>query len=270
MRLSLTGGLIGGLFATAVAFALTAPSAALAQGGPQTVATVNGKEIPKIRADVLVREQAQQGRQDSPQMRDMVKNELINRELISQEAERRGVGKNPEIQQQMELARQQVLLRAFLSEFARTNPVTDDQVKAEFEKAKGQMGGTEYKARHILVETEDEAKGILTRLKKGDKFDELAKLSKDPGSKDSGGDLGWATPATFVKPFADALASLKKGETTANAVQTQFGWHVIRLDDSRAVQHPPLDQLKPQITQKLQGQMLEKLVAELRTKAKIQ
>jgi peptidyl-prolyl cis-trans isomerase C len=266
MRSALPLSVKFGLTATALALApaLAAPVFA------QTVATVNGKEIPKSRADVLVREQSQQGRQDSPQMREMVKNELINRELIAQEAERRGMTKTPDVQQQMELARQQVVLRAFLQDFARTNQVTDDAIKAEYEKAKTQMGGTEYKARHILVKTEDEAKGILTRLKKGDKFDELAKLSEDPGSKGNGGDLGWSTPATFVKPFADAMAALKKGDTVAAPVQTQFGWHVIRLDDTRTAQAPGFDQVKPQIQQRLQAQQLEKFVADLRAKAKIQ
>jgi peptidyl-prolyl cis-trans isomerase C len=252
--------------AALVALALAFPVAAQ---DANKVATVNGKDIPKARADLLARQASQQGQADSPQLRQQIREELVNRELLSQEAERRGVGKTGEIREQLELARQQVVIQAFLQDWAKTNPVTDEQLRGEYEKIKAQMGGNEYKARHILVETEAEAKDIAAKLKKGEKFEELAKASKDPGSKENGGDLGWNTPQTFVKPFSDTMVKLKKGET-AEPVQTQFGWHVIRLDDTRAVKHPPFDEVKPQVTQRLQRQMLEKLVADLRAKAKIQ
>lgn len=236
----------------------------------EKIATVNGRDIPKSRLDMMVRERASQGTADSPQLREQVKNDLIGRELLVQEAERRGLAKNADIQQQMELARQQVLLRAFLADWTRSNPVSEDAQKAEYERIKSQMGVNEFKARHILVGSEAEARDILAKLKKGDKFEDLAKASQDEGSRGAGGDLGWATPATFVKPFADALGKLKKGETTADPVQTNYGWHVIRLDDLRAAKHPPFDEVKQQMFQRLQQQQIEKFVAELRTKAKIQ
>lgn len=239
-------------------------------GANGKIATVNGKEIPKSRADILVREQTQQGRADSPQLREAIRDELINREILAQEAERRGITKMSDVQQQLELARQQVVLRAFLQDWAKKNPVTDDQLKAEYERVKSAVTGNEYKASHILVEKEDEAKDIIVKLKKGEKFEALAKLSKDPGSKDKGGDLGWNTPQTFVPPFSEALVKLEKGKLTETPVQTQFGWHVIRLDDTRPVKVPPFEEVKPQVTQRLQQQSLEKLVQELRAKSKIQ
>lgn len=256
---------LAGAALVGLAFAL--PVAAQDAG---KIATVNGKDIPKSRADLLARQASQQGQQDSPQLRNQIREELVNRELLAQEADRRGVGKSGEIKEQLELARQQVIIQAFLQDWAKTNPVTDEQLRGEYEKIKSQMGGNEYKARHILVESEAEAKDITAKLKKGEKFEELAKLSKDPGSKENGGDLGWNTPQTFVKPFSEAMQKLKKGETTDAPVQTQFGWHVIRLEDTRPVKHPPFDEVKPQVTQRLQRQMLEKLVADLRAKAKIQ
>ena len=242
---------------------------ALAPDPNGKVATVNGKDIPQARATLLVRERTAQGQPDSPQLRTQVKDELINREIIIQEAERRGMLKNADVQQQIEVARQQVILRTFLQDWQKNNPIGDDQLKAEYEKIKASMSGNEFKASHILVEKEDEAKDIIAKLKKGGKFAELAKASKDPGSKDNGGDLGWNTAQTFVKPFADAMSKLKKGETTGEPVQTQFGYHVIRLEDTRSAQHPPFDEVKQQMQQRLHQQQLEKLVAELRAKAKI-
>lgn len=258
------------LSATAALMLAGALSLPVSAQQSEKVATVNGREIPKARVDFMVRESTAKGGADSPQLREQIKNDLINREVVVQEAERRGVAKNADVLQQVELARQQVILRAYLQDWSRSNPVTDDALKSEYERLKGQMGGNEYKAQHILLASEAEAKDVLARLKKGEKFDELAKLSKDEGSKANGGDLGWSTPATYVKPFADALGKLKKGETTEQPVQSQFGWHVIRLDDQRAAKHPPFDEVKQQMQQRVQQLQLDKLLADLRAKAKIQ
>lgn len=254
---------------TPIALALLVGTSVIAQDAGK-VATVNGKDIPQSRANLLVRERTMQGVPDSPQLREQVKDELINREVVVQEAERRGLAKSPEVQQQLEIARQQVLLRAFLSDWQKSNPIPDDALRAEYEKVKGSQPSSEYKASHILVETEAEAKDIIAKLKKGAKFPELAKASKDPGSKDSGGDLGWNTAQTFVKEFSEAMVKLKKGEVTPEPVKTQFGFHVIRLEDTRAAKFPAFDEVKPQVQQKLQQDRIEKLVAELRSKAKIQ
>ena len=237
---------------------------------PAAVATVNGVAIPTARADALLQSQLAQGQQDSEQLRTAIRNDLINREMLSQASRKKGFDKKPDVQAQFELARQGILVNAYLQDFVATHPVKDDAVKSEYEAIVKTMGSKEYKARHILVEKEDEAKSIVARLQKGEKFEELAKQSKDPGNKDRGGDLGWAAPSGYVKPFADALVALEKGKFSATPVRTEFGWHVIQLDDVRDLKHPPLDEVKPQIQQRLQQQSLEKHIAELRAKTKVE
>lgn len=253
---------------TAAPAAKAAPAAAPAASNK--VATVNGVAIPKSRVDAIVKERAQQGMPDNEEMRKAIRDELINREIIVQEANRRGLTKNADMQSQIDMARQAVVVRAFLQDFVKAHPVTDEVIKAEYEKVKGQMGSKEYKARHILVEKEAEAKDIVAKIKKGEKFEELAKASKDPGSKDKGGDLDWNTPASYVKEFSDALTKLEKGKYTEVPVKSQFGFHVIQLDDVRDVKFPGLDEVKAGLQQRLQQQQLEKAVADLRAKAKVE
>jgi peptidyl-prolyl cis-trans isomerase C len=195
-----------------------------------------------------------------------VREELVTREMLAQEAQKKGFDKRTEVQ----LSQQQVLISAYLNDYARSHPASDDAVKKQYDAFRAAAGDKEYKARHILVEKEDEAKDIIARLKKGEKFEDLAKQSKDPGSKDKGGDLDWATPNNYVKPFADALVKLEKGKYTEAPVQSQFGWHVIRLDDTRQFTPPSLDDVKPQIVQNLQGQIVRQHVMELRQKAKVE
>ena len=254
--------------APATPAAKAAPAAAPAASNK--VATVNGVAIPKSRVDAIVKERAQQGMPDNEEMRKAIRDELINREIIVQEANRRGLTKNADMQSQIDMARQAVVVRAFLQDFVKAHPVTDEVIKAEYEKVKGQMGSKEYKARHILVEKEAEAKDIVAKIKKGEKFEELAKVSMDPGSKDKGGDLDWNTPASYVKEFSDALTKLEKGKYTEVPVKSQFGFHVIQLDDVRDVKFPGLDEVKAGLQQRLQQQQLEKAVADLRAKAKVE
>ena len=235
----------------------------------QNVATVNGTAIPQSRADLLVTEQKSQGAPDSEQLRAAVKEELIRREVLSQEARKKSLDKSAAVQAQMDMARQAVLIRAYLQDFVKAHPVSDADVKAEYDKIKSQLGDKEYKARHILVEKEEEAKAIIAKLDKGEKIDDLAKQSKDPGSKDKGGDLGWANPASFVKPFADALSKLEKGKYTTTPVKTDFGYHVIKLEDSRRLKAPAFDEVKGQLKQRLEQQRVEKHIAELRSKAAV-
>ena len=167
----------------------------------------------------------------------------------------------------MDLASQTVLVRAYVSDWIRKNPVPEADLKKEYEAIKGQIGDKEYKVRHILVEKEDDAKAIITELQKGAKFDELAKArSKDPGSKDKGGDLDWNAPANFVKPVGDAMKSTAKGKFTPQPVQTQFGWHVIEVEDVRDAKVPGFDEVKPQLQQRLQAQWLDKYFKDLRAK----
>ncbi len=235
------------------------------------VATVNGTAIPRARLDYLMRQQAQRGAPDNEQTRAAVREELINRELVAQEAARTGTAKNRDVQLQLEIARQEVLVGAYLNEYLRTHPVTDADVQKEYDRARGQTGATEYRARHILVESEEEAKRLIAELKKGGKFEELArKSSKDEGTRERGGDLDWSVPAAFDKAFADALVKLQKGQITTEPVQSRFGFHVIQLEDQRAVSFPPLAQVKPQIQQRLARQKVETLIRDLRAKAKVE
>jgi peptidyl-prolyl cis-trans isomerase C len=236
----------------------------------QNLAVVNGKPVPSSRADVMIKQLATQGQQDSPQLRAMVKEELINREVLMQEADKRGVTNSPEVKNQVEIARQSIAIRALVQDYLKKNPVSDAEIKAEYDKFKAQAGDKEYHARHILVEKEDDAKAIIAKLKSGAKFEDLAKQSKDPGSAANGGDLDWASPASFVKPFSDAMVALKKGEFTTTPVKTQYGYHVIKLDDVRAAKIPTLEEVKPQIAESLQQKKLQAFQQELRSKAKIQ
>ena len=252
---------------TLVAAALLAFASA---ASAQNAAIVNGKPIPKARVDEFVQALAAQGRPDSPELRQAVREELIARELFAQEAERKGLTRSPEIARQLEQMRQDLLIRAVIQDHLRKNPVTDKDLQAEYDKLKGQGGDKEYKARHILVEKEDEAKKIIDQLKKGAKFEDLAKQSKDTGSAANGGDLDWNTPGTFVKPFADAMAGLEKGKTTESPVQTQFGWHVIRLDDVREAKAPPLEAVKQQLQQELERRRVTDLQKGLRAKARVE
>jgi peptidyl-prolyl cis-trans isomerase C len=252
-----------------LAAALTLATAAHAQGG--AVAKVNGVTIPQSRADILIKEMTGQGRPDTPEMRDSIKQELINREIVAQEAVKKGLDKRPEVLTQINLQRQAVLINAYLQDYLKAHPVTDDEVKKEYERVKASAGAREYKVRHILVETEDEAKQITAQLNKGANFEKLAgEKSKDQGSKDRGGDLDWATPARYVPAFGQAITKLKKGQLTDAPVQTQFGWHVIRLDDERPSKFPPLEEVKPQIEQQLRQQTVNKAFTDLRAKAKVE
>jgi peptidyl-prolyl cis-trans isomerase C len=251
-----------------VVFALTtlAGSAVLAQN----VAVVNNRPIPKAREDAWVKQLQQQGQQDTPELRKMVKEELIRREVFLQEAQKRALAEKPEVKFQLDVQRQNTLIQALMRDELQKNPVNDAQVQAEYDKQKEKAGGKEYRARHILVEKEDDAKAIVDQLKKGGKFEELAKKSKDPGSAANGGDLDWAGPDAYVKPFSEAMVKLEKGKFTETPVQTQFGWHVIRLDDIRDTQFPPLAQVRGQIQEALQQQRVQAFVETLRKNAKVQ
>jgi peptidyl-prolyl cis-trans isomerase C len=237
----------------------------------QNVAIVNGKAVPKARVDALAAQLAKSGRPVSVEMQGQLKDEVIAREVFMQEAQKRGLDATDDFKSQMELARQTLLIRELFADHQKANPVTDADIKAEYDKFVAANGGKEYRARHILVEKEDEAKAIIASLKKGGKFDEIAKKqSKDPGSGANGGDLDWANAASYVPEFSGALIKLNKGQLTQEPVKSQFGYHVIRLDDVREAQLPKLDEVKPQIAQQLQQQKLAKFQEELRGKAKIE
>jgi peptidyl-prolyl cis-trans isomerase C len=256
----------------ALVVALSLPGVALAQAGAASakIATVNGTAIPKNRVDAIVHAQEEQGQKDTPELRAAIRDRLIMLEVVAQEANRKGLGKSTDTLAEIELARSNILAQAFRADYLKHHPVSDDAMKAEFEKIKSQMGDKEYKARHILVEKESEAKEIIGKLKKGEKFEELAKASKDPGSKDHGGDLDWNLPSGFVKPFSDTMVKLEKGKYTETPVQSQFGWHVIQLEDVRPAKFPDYEQVKPNLEKRMQEAMFEKAVGDLRAKAKVE
>ncbi|MCK6390446.1 MAG: peptidylprolyl isomerase [Azonexus sp.] len=252
---------------TALLVASLAANSAIAQTKP--FVTVNGQAISQSVFDAFIGQQRAQGAPDSPELQGAVREELIRRELLAQEARKKGLDKKPAVQGQVELAKQAVLISAFVTEYLRANPISDAQLKAEYDLIKSNLGNTEYRSRHVLVEKEEDAKAIIAKLDKGEKLADLAKQSKDPGSREKGGDLGWSPANTYVKPFADALVALKKGEYTKQPVKSDFGYHVIQLEDSRALQAPSFDQVKPQLQQRASQMQVENLVKELRGKAKV-
>jgi peptidyl-prolyl cis-trans isomerase C len=236
----------------------------------QTIAKVNGKAIPKARADAIAEAQAAQGHPDSEDLRKTIRENLIQGEVLAQEAIKKGFDKRPQVKIQMDLASQNVLINAYVNDFVKNHPVADEALKKEYDGIRAQLGDKEYKARHVLVDKEDEAKAIIEKLNKGEKFEDLAKESKDPGSKDKGGDLGWAAPSSYVKPFSDALTKLEKGKFTTAPVKSDFGFHVILLEDTRDLKVPAFDDVKQQLTQRMQQRQLEQHFAELRAKAKVE
>lgn len=237
----------------------------------QNLAIVNGKPIPLTRVDALAQQFARSGRQITPEMMEELKKAVVDRELLVQEAQKQGLDGSAEFKAQMDFTRDSLLIRDLVASFQKNNPITDAEIQAEYDKFATANSGKEYRARHILVEKEAEAKAIIAQLKKGAKFDAIAKKqSKDPGSGANGGDLDWAAASNYVKEFSDAMVALTKGKFTETPVKTQFGYHVIRLDDVREAQLPKIDDVKPQIAQQLGQQKLMKFQEELRAKAKIE
>jgi peptidyl-prolyl cis-trans isomerase C len=248
-----------------------APAKKAAAKGAPPLATVNGVAIPRARGEALFAQQKARGMPDNDQTRAMIRDELVNRELLMQEATRSGAAKSPEVAAQLDLARQEIVISAYLRDWVRRNPVSEAEVQKEYDRVKAEQGDKEYRARHILVENEDQAKQIVADLKKGAKFEELAaKNSKDPGSKDRGGDLDWHGPTDFDRTFSEAMMKLDKGKYTETPVHTRFGYHVIQLDDVRAGRFPSLAEVKPRIQQQLTQHRIDELVKNLRGKAKVE
>ncbi len=251
--------------AACVSLALLAPLAVQAQN----IAIVNGKPVPKARVEALLSQAARQGQPRTPELEKQARDEVVLREMFMQEAEKRGLAQSADYKAQMEFARQSILIRELFESERKKNPITDAEVQAEYDKFKSQATGTEYRARHILVEKEDEAKKLIADIKAGAKFEDVAKKnSKDPGSAERGGDLDFAKPDAYVPEFAKALAALKKGEMTQTPVKSQFGYHIIKLEDTREAQFPPLTEVSAQLKQRLEQQKLAKFREDVRGKAK--
>jgi peptidyl-prolyl cis-trans isomerase C len=239
---------------------------------PGAKLVVNGVTIPQSRIDAMNKELTAQGQPDNAERQAAIREELVNREVLAQAAAKRGLDKNPDISAQMEMARQAVLVRALFESEVKANPITDADLQKQYEQFRGSMGTNEYKVAHILVDKEEDAKAIIDAVKKNPAdFAKLAKeRSKDPGSKDNGGDLDWGPSARYVKPFADAVTTQPKGQISAAPVKTDFGYHVIRVDDVRPLKVPEFNEVKEQFRQRAQQQQIQKMVMDLRSKAKIE
>jgi len=248
-----------------------AKPADLPSTGP-AAATVNGAAISQRTVDMIAKQGAGAGRPDTPESRQSIIDQLALQVVIAQVAIKKGLDKTPEVADQIEVMKQSVLANAYVQDFIKTNQVTDDMVKAEYARIKATITGTEYKASHILVEKESEAGDIIAKLKKDPKvFEKLAmERSKDPGSKAKGGDLGWVDLSRMVPEFSAALSKLEKGSFTQEPVKTRFGYHVIRLDDSKPIEAPPMEEVKPQLSQQLQQQAVKKQLDALKAGAKIE
>ena len=248
------------------AAAILMPLAAQAQN----VAIVNGKSVPKSRVNTLLQQAARGGQQQvTPEMEARARDEVVLREIFAQEAERRGIPATADYKAQMELLRQTVLIRELFADYQKKNPGTEAEARAEYDKVKAQASGTEYRARHILVEKEEDAKKLIADIKGGAKFEDVAKAnSKDPGSAENGGDLDFAKPETYVPEFGQAMAKLKKGEMTDTPVKTQFGFHIIKLEETRDAQFPAFDEVKDQLTKSLAQNKLQKYQEDLKNGAK--
>jgi peptidyl-prolyl cis-trans isomerase C len=254
------------LVCAAALMAVTAQSALA-----QNIAIVNGKAVPKARLDALAQQVAKSGRPVTPDVQAQMREAVIVREIFAQEAEKLGLVGSDDFKSQMEIARQSILITSLIEDFKKKNAVTDAELKGEYDKFSAANGGKEYKARHILVEKEAEAKAIIASLKKGGKFEDIAKKqSKDSGSGANGGDLDWANPSSYVAEFTEAMLKLNKGQMTDAPVKTQFGFHIIRVDDIRTAQLPSFDELKPQIAQQIEQQRLAAYQQGLRDKAKVE
>lgn len=260
-----------GLLAVGMSYAQDskAPAAAPAAAKPPKI-TVNGVTIPASRFAIMTQQAAGQGQADNPQVQAQIKDNLIKGEVVAQEAMKAGMDKSPEVMDQLDFVKQQLLVRAYVADYMKKNPIKDEALKAEYNKAKSAEGDKEYKAQHILVEDEKDAKNLIAQIKKGGNFDKLAKeKSKDAGSKDQGGKLEWTMPGNFVKPFSEAMVKLKKGEMTQEPVKTPYGYHIIKLEDTRGAKVPTFDEVKDKIRQSQQQAMMTKLLDDLRAKAKV-
>ncbi len=253
-----------GIFSLVVVTAVQAQSSA-------PVATVNGVIIPQSRLDLMIKAGAAQGQPDSPEMRKTMRENLITEEIIAQEAKKRGLDLDPEVLTQIDISRQNVLVRAFQVDYIKNNAASDETLRKEYEILKLQMGDKEYKIRHILVEAESDARDIIASLKKNGDFGKIAsEKSLDDGSKNTGGELDWSPAAAYVRPFAEAIKEMKKGELTETPVHTSFGWHVIQLQDLRDMEIPPFEEVKQNIQQRVLQQEFAALVQDLRGRAKVE
>ena len=237
----------------------------------QNLAVVNGKPIPASYSDALIKELVSYGEKDTPQLRQDVKNKLVLREILVQEAEKQNIASTNEVKKQLEFAKRSILIDGLRTSYLKKNPVSEKEIKAEYDRVASQQNGKQYHVKHILVKNEADAQNIINQLNKGSSFEKLAReKSMDQGSAARGGDLSWAAPSNYIKPFSDAMIALKKGQVTQKPVKTQFGYHVIKLVDVRKATLPSLDQVKPKIKTALEEKKWQEYEMNLMKQAKIE
>jgi peptidyl-prolyl cis-trans isomerase C len=237
----------------------------------EPVATVDGQTITRNNFDFYVKAATGKTTADlSPEQKQEALDSIVRLQLIAAQAQKDGLDKEKDVSAALELSKLDVLQRALQQKYLKDKTPTEQELRAEYDTQVGQMARTEFRARHILVQSEAQANDLLARLKKGEKFEQVAAKESLDSSKERGGDLGWFTPTNMVKPFADAVMGLKKGETTPKPVQTQYGWHIIRLDDSREIQPPPFDQVKGQLGQVVMAKKFKSYSDELLKVAKVE
>lgn len=258
-------------YVSAFLFAIAATFSGPALSGEAATPRVNGVAIPAYRIDHAVRSQLARGQKDTPELQKAVRDVLINQEVMAQLAVKAGIDKRPAVAAQLEIDRTSILANAYFTDYFSKNPIAEDAIRQEYERLKAQTPARERRVSHILVASEKEAADVLARLKSGASFPKLAaERSQDAATKERGGDLGFGPADRFPKPFADAVSALAVGATAQTPVQTQLGYHVIRVDEERPTTIATYDQAKPQIQQLLQQQLVQKLVASQRAQAKVE
>lgn len=237
-----------------------------------TVATVNGKKLSNDMYDMFLQAVMGQGQQHEPptdEQKAQIVDQLVNMTLAAQAAEKEGLEKDPKVAARVELLRTQILAEAASEKYMKAHPVSETELKAEYDTQVAGMA-KEYKARHILVDKKETAESIIRELQAGGDFSKLAAAESKDSSAKSGGDLGWFSPQSMVKPFADAVAALEKGKYTTTPVQSEFGFHVIILDDVRSPEPPKFEDVKPQVEMFVQRKKLQEYLDGLRKTANIQ
>ncbi|KAF7600333.1 MAG: peptidylprolyl isomerase [Candidatus Dactylopiibacterium carminicum] len=248
----------------------TKPAATAAATAPKAVAKVNGTTITADVAELMIQEQLSQGAPNNEELRQAVRNELIQREVLAQEARRLGFEKRNNVAARLTLTRQGVLVGGYIDDWMRKNPISDAALQAEYGRLSAAMAPNEYQVRHIQTEKEDAARTIIQKLQSGSRFEDLAKESIDEGSRDKGGEIGWISPRGVPEAFAKAIESLEKGKFTPTPVQTPFGFHVIKLEDVRKSTPPKFEEVREEIRSRLSQQQLNKHIQELVAKAKVE
>jgi peptidyl-prolyl cis-trans isomerase C len=233
---------------------------------PDAVAIVDGKSIPRTAYDDYLKSllRGKPVTDVTPEDKNQVLDQMINMQLIASQAAKDGLDKDPDVIARLDLLHTQILADAAAQKYIKNLVPTDEELHAEYAAVPDK---TEYHARHILVASKEKAEALIKKIKGGAKFEDVAKAESSDSSKTSGGDLGWFTTARMVKPFGDAVKGLKKGEMTTEPVQTQYGWHIIKLEDMRDA---PFDQLKPQLSNALVQKKFQAYIEGLKKNAKIE